>query len=229
MQQEVMVSTYPQCLYNIRLKANGLELLQSLHTESIRVCFFDPQYRGVLDKLKYGNEGEKRGKKRSELPQMDENMIKSFLTEIERVLVPSGYLFLWIDKFHLVEGVKAWFSKDSLLDTVDMIVWDKEKIGMGYRTRRRSEYLVVVQKVPRLAKNTWSLHTIPDVWAEKVIDKSHPHSKPILLQSELIKATTEEGDVVLDPAAGGFSVLMASKIAKRNFLGCDLVFGEIEC
>lgn len=179
--------TYP---LNTKLKMNGLDLLCSLDDETIRVCFFDPQYRGVLDKLKYGNEGEKRGRNRSELPQMDENTIKEFLKEIERVLLPSGYLFLWVDKFHLVEGVKPWLSKGSKLDTVDMIVWDKEKIGMGYRTRRRSEYLVVLQKAPRLAKTTWGVHTIPDVWSEKVVDKNHPHAKPVLLQSELIKATT---------------------------------------
>lgn len=33
-------------------------------------------------------------------------------------------------------------------------------MGMGYRSRRRSEYCVVVQKEPRQAKSTWLLHNI---------------------------------------------------------------------
>ena len=187
------------------------------------MTFFDPQYRGILDKLSYGNEGKSRGKERSDLPQMSENIIKTFLKEIERVLAPSGYLFLWIDKFHLVEGVNSWIV-DLNMEIVDLITWNKMKIGMGYRTRRKSEYLLVIQKLPKKAKSTWVLHNIPDVWDEKVI-KTNTHSKPIDLQKQLILATTNDGDLVCDPASGGFSVFEACKLTNRNFIGGDLVFG----
>ncbi|MBR6901625.1 MAG: hypothetical protein IKN30_06145, partial [Synergistaceae bacterium] len=133
---------------------------------------------------------------------MNEKTIINFINEINRVLKESGHLFLWVDKFHLCQGVLDWFLETEL-NLVDMIVWDKGKIGMGYRTRRKSEYLIVFQKSPVRAKSCWTDHAIPDVWEEKA-DKIHPHSKPIELQKRLIAATTVEGDVVLDPAAGGF-------------------------
>jgi len=50
---------------------DGLTLLKSLENNSVSLVFFDPQYRGVLDKMNYGNEGE-RQIKRSKLIQMDE-------------------------------------------------------------------------------------------------------------------------------------------------------------
>lgn len=209
---------------NCKNKCNGLELLNQMNDNSIKVVFFDPQYRGVLDKMKYGNEGKKRGQQRSALTQMTEETIHSFIKSIDRVLAPSGYLFLWVDKFHLVEGVASWF-KGTSLETVDMITWNKQKIGMGYRTRRKSEYLVIVQKQPKLAKATWHLHDIPDVWDEKVI-KMHAHSKPVELQKQLILATTQEGDFVCDPASGGYSVFEACKQIGRNFIGGDIEFGE---
>ena len=96
---------------------------------------------------------------------------------------------------------------------------------MGYRSRRKSEYLLVLQKAPVRAKGCWTDHDIPDVWAEKTT-KVHPHSKPVELQQRLIKATTKEGGFVLDPAAGGYSVLEACKRAGREFIGGDIVFGE---
>lgn len=210
---------------NFKNKADGLDLLRHIDDKSIKVVFFDPQYRGVLDKLKYGNEGVSRGKGRSDLTQMSFETIHQFLFEIQRVLVPNGYLFLWVDKFHLVEGVKQWFADLNELDTVDMITWNKKRMGMGYRTRRVSEYLVVVQKQPRLAKSTWTIHNIPDVWDEEV-KKIHPHSKPIKLQATLITATTDVGDYICDPAAGGYSVLEACKFTNRNFIGGDIEFGE---
>lgn len=209
---------------NFRNKCDGLDLLKQIQSNSIKVVFFDPQYRGVLDKMKYGNEGKQRGKARCALEQMSTETITAFLNEINSVLCPSGYLFLWVDKFHLVEGVSSWFA-GTQLEPVDMITWNKLKIGMGYRTRRKSEHLIVVQKLPKLAKSTWKLHNIPDVWDEKV-SKTHAHSKPIELQKQLILATTDEGDFVCDPAAGGYSVFEACKQTGRNFIGCDIEFGE---
>lgn len=210
-------------LINKKLNIDGIELLKQIQNGSLKVVFFDPQYRGILDKLSYGNEGKSRGKDRSDLPQMSEDIIKSFLKEIDRVLAPSGYLFLWVDKFHLVEGINTWLTNLNV-NIVDLITWNKMKIGMGYRTRRKSEYLIIIQKLPKKAKSTWILHNIPDVWDEKVV-KTHTHSKPIELQKQLILATTNERDLVCDPASGGFSVFEACKLSNRNFIGTDLVFG----
>lgn len=209
---------------NHRNKSDGLVLLSQIEDKSISTAFFDPQYRGILDKMNYGNEGKQRGKERSALAQMPEEMIINFIREIDRVLTPSGHLFLWVDKFHLCQGVLEWFVETDL-NLVDMITWDKDKIGMGYRTRRKSEYLIIFQKTPKRAKDIWTDHSIPDVWKEKV-EKVHPHSKPIELQKRLILATTKPGDFVLDPASGGYSVFNACKAVGRDFVGGDIEYGE---
>ena len=146
---------------NQKLSICGLSLLSEVEDKSIALAFFDPQYRGVLDKMKYGNEGE-RQKGRSELHQMSEEMICDFISEIHRVLKSSAYLMLWIDKFHLCEGIQGWLE-GTTLQTVDLITWDKCRMGMGYRTRRQSEYLLVLQKKPIKAKGTWNLHNIRDI------------------------------------------------------------------
>lgn len=211
-------------LLNRKNKMDGLDLLNSIDTETVKVAFFDPQYRGILDKLSYGNEGVNRGKARSSLPQMELGTIIKFINEIDRVLLPSGHLFLWVDKFHLCQGILEWVINTNL-NLVDLITWDKDKIGMGYRTRRKSEYLIVFQKKPIRAKDVWKSHNIPDVWTEKVL-KVHPHSKPIKLQETLILATSEENDLILDPAAGGYSVFEACKNTNRNFIGGDIEYGE---
>ncbi len=206
--------------YNQRLKMEGLHFLGKIPDKQISVAFLDPQYRGVLDHLNYGNEGEKRGKSRSSLPQMTDNIPK-FVQEIDRVLIPSGHLFLWMDKFHLCTGFQDWLDGTSL-DVVDMVTWDKGRIGMGYRTRRTGEYLIVLQKEPRKAKGVWKVHNIPDVYKEKVPNGNGVHPKPVGLQGELIEAVSNSGDVVIDPAAGSFSVLRACEKLRRNFLGCDI-------
>lgn len=206
---------------NERLCMDGAELLKTLPSAAIPVAFFDPQYRGILDKMAYGNEGKNRGKRRVRLAQMDEAVITAFIREIGRVLVPTGHLFLWMDKFHLCTGFRDWLDGTEL-DVVDLIGWDKARMGMGYRTRRVTEYCLVLQKHPRKAKGVWKVHNIPDTWQERLADKQHVHQKPINLQAELISAVTNEGDFVLDPAAGSFSVMEAAQLRRRNFIGCDL-------
>ena len=205
---------------NVRQKLDGLELLGKLPSDSVVLTFFDPQYRSILDKQRYGNEG-KRQRARTELPQMSDRQIRTFLREIERTLVPSGHLMLWVDKYIVCNGVHGLLEGTGM-QLVDMITWNKMRMGMGYRSRRYSEHLVVLQKLPVRAKGVWRVHDIPDVWSEKIEKKNHTHAKPIELQKRLIKAVTNPGDVVVDPAAGGYSVLEATRATGRNFLGCDL-------
>ena len=206
---------------NTRLKMDGLEFLAMLPAGAIPVAFLDPQYRGVLEKLSYGNEGKDRGKRRCALEQMTDAVIGDFVRGIDRALIPSGHLFLWVDKFQLCQGVDPWFDGTGL-DIVDLVTWDKGTFGMGYRTRHRAEYCVVLQKQPRKAKGVWKVHNIPDVVQEQISRRDHPHTKPVDLQGELMAAVSHEGDFVIDPAAGSFSVLQAARNRRRTFLGCDL-------
>jgi len=217
--EQPAVSLPPGFAPNAPNQADGLELLRALKPDSFSLCIFDPQYRGVLDKQKYGNEGS-RQKKRSVLPQMHETQIISFIRGIDRALMPSGHLLLWMDKFHLCTGITHWLQGTDL-NTVDLIVWNKLRMGMGYRTRRMSEYCLVLQKAPLRAKGVWLAHDIPDVWNEKLAVR-FAHAKPVGLQARLIEALTNPGDIVLDPAAGSYSVLDACRRTNREFLGCDV-------
>ena len=108
-----------------------------------------------------------------------------------------------------------------MLSTVDLIVWNKLRYGMGYRTRRTSEYCLVLQKAPLRAKGVWRSHDIRDVWDEK-IDSEFTHAKPPALQSKLVDALTNMGDTVIDPAAGSFSVLQACLRTQPPFFGLRL-------
>ncbi len=207
--------------WNTRIRAEGLSFLQALPPAIFPAAFLDPQYRGVLDHLAYGNEGQNRGQARASLAQMSDTTIAAFIQALARILSPSGHLFLWVDKFHLCTGMTDWLS-GTRLEIVDLITWHKQRMGMGYRTRRTAEYLVVLQQAPRRAKGVWCVHDIPDVWTEKVPRRSGIHPKPVQLQARLIEAVTHPGDAIVDPAAGTFSVLEACRTVNRNFLGCDL-------
>jgi len=187
----------------------SLDCLKFLTTTTrISHCFFDPQYRGILDKMGYGNEGE-RQQERASLAQMSDFYIVECLEVIAKKL--EGYLFLWVDKYNLLNKFPC------NLKLVDMIVWAKAskddlRMGMGYRSRRCSEFLLIYQKEGQSAN--WTNHSIRDVWVEQP-GKLHPHEKPIGLIRNLLRAVVNSNDVIVDPCAGSGNVLTA----------CEEIFG----
>jgi site-specific DNA-methyltransferase (adenine-specific) len=235
---------------------DGMEMLTQINDETIAAAFLDPQYQTVLDKTSYGNEGVYRGQGRLKLPEMKEPLIKEFLVELSRILKPSGYLFLWVDKRHLCEGAPKRWLKGTDLTLVDMIVWNRLRMLLGSRTRSATSFLVVAQKYPTMASN-WTIHNIPDVWTteegdelpreeakkepqrtkkygwgdangipplwgERILLRNHPYAKPFELQKKLLSAVTEPGDYVVDPTAGGYTVLDVCRACGCHFIGCDL-------
>jgi len=76
---------------DVAQRGDALTLLRSLPDGCTSLVFCDFQYRGVLDRLQYGNEGS-RQRGRAELLAMTSNYIDACCRETARVLKPSGYL-----------------------------------------------------------------------------------------------------------------------------------------
>jgi len=192
-----------------RRQGDALEMVRERPAESVALAFFDPQYRSVLDKMKYGNEGKKRGRRRVALQQMPNGYIHCVIGAIADALAPSGHLMLWVDKFMLCEGQHLELIDGVGLDLVDMVTWSKARMGMGYRSRRFTEHLLIFQKPPKRAKGVWTRKNIPDNWVEPIdikLRRGHPHAKPFGLIKAMIETTTKPGDLVIDPAAGSYVV-----------------------
>ena len=123
--------------------------------------------------------------------------------------------------------VPVWI-KDTSLQIKDLVVWSKGRIGMGYRTRRACEFLLILQVPPYKVKGVWNVHNFQDLYYERIASLSkHPHRKPVALQRDLIKCIAMEDTVLVDPAAGSFSSLVSAYQAGVSFLGCDSVTGKV--
>lgn len=208
---------------NARQRIDAVELLSRLPDRIARLVILDPQYRTGLDQLKFGNEGA-RQQGRAKLPQMTDDVISFVIEEAERILHPSGHCFIWLDKFSIGSGQHLkYLRRARKFRVVDVLCWNKMAIGMGRRLRCVSEYLIVCQKEPQIAKGAWTDHRISDCWYEARNSPRHPHAKPHILTERLIRAVTNRGDLVVDPCAGGYGTLEACQLSGREWIGGDLI------
>lgn len=206
---------------NQRNQADAVMLFAEIPDRAAALVIMDPQYRAVLDKLKFGNEGKRQPERRA-LVQMNDDTIAFLIEEAWRTLKPSGHLALWTDKFGIATGNHHRWLRRVGFQVVDLIAWNKLRPGMGRRARCITEYLVIAQKSPQRAKGCWTDHSLNDCWLESSDRSAHPHAKPHVLTERLIRAMTKRGDLVVDPCAGSFGVLTACIASGRQFIGGDI-------
>jgi site-specific DNA-methyltransferase (adenine-specific) len=127
--------------------------------------------------------------------------------------------------------VPLWLLKTPNLRIVDCLVWHKKNtLGLGNWLRSQAEFCFLLQKYPQSGK-LFKNKSFGNVWAEvpiSVVKRNHPHQKPKELIKALIRATTQEKDLIVDPCAGSFVVLEICQELNRNYLGVDLTFKEVK-
>lgn len=66
-----------------------------------------------------------------------------------------------------------------------------------------------------------------DVWTGSLTKPSektfghHPTQKPLYLLERIIKASSKEGDLILDPFCGSSTTGVAAKLLNRKYIGID--------
>src|SRR5467141_2558092 len=68
-------------------------------------------------------------------------------------------------------------------------------------------------------KSVWEIRP-PESWEKKF--GKHPTQKPVALLERILLASTNEGDLVLDPFLGGGTTLLTAFRLRRHALGCEL-------
>lgn len=75
----------------------------------------------------------------------------------------------------------------------------------------------------RLCPDVWEFSSVRHRKKEngKTVKTFHPTPKPVDMIERIIKASSNEGDLVLDLFSGSGTTAIAAKNLKRNFIGCE--------
>lgn len=220
-----------------------LEFLKSLPAESIDCIWTDPPYllsndgiTCVAGKMVKVNKGEWD---RSRGVDLDHEFNRTWLEACHRVLKPAGAI--WVSgTMHVYLSVGLAMQQLGFRILND-IVWEKPapppnlgcrcfthstevllwatKAKKGGKDRHKFNYEAMKEENGgKQMKSVWRFSTPSD--DEKKFGK-HPTQKPLALIARCLRATTDPGDLVLDPFAGSASTGVAALRLGRRFVGCE--------
>lgn len=216
-----------------------LKFLRSLPDCSVDLIITDPPYGVDFAGNKFFDDSYKYI-----IKHLDE-----WLQEMHRVLKPGCHIYLYIPTLHIdlfVSAMKKYFvfrnllvarAKTSVLHKAGTYKHDVQFIAHGSKGKAKRLNKVDVQRKSEVwlkdhrntDPNPYSYHysSFLDDRANAEI-KAHPNSKNVEQIKKLILLSSNEGDVVLDPFAGGGSTALAAKATGRHFYTCDLVDYGVE-
>src|SRR5690348_17994584 len=227
-----------------------LDLLQKIPASSVDLVFADPPYflsnGGITchaGKMVSVNKGSW-----DKLPGLDSGPVRARFDEVhafntawlaacQRLLKPNGSI--WVSgTAHVIHSVG--FAMQQLgFKLLNDISWVKPNPPPNLSCRY---FTHATETIIWAAKNSKSRHTFnyklmketnrgkqmksvweikpPEVWEKKF--GKHPTQKPVALLERILLASSNEGDLVLDPFSGGGTTLLSALHIRRYALGCEL-------
>lgn len=232
-------------LYN----ENSIKILNELPENSVDMIFADPPYflsnggftceNGKMVSVDKGKWDVTNGLKK------DFEFHLEWIKVCHRVLKPGGTIWisgtyhsiyqcgfaLQVSKFHILNDV-AWFKPNAspnlscrfFTASHETLIWArKDKKGkhkFNYNLMKNGNWPGDFIKKPGLQmRSVWAIGTPKP--SEKKYGK-HPTQKPIDLLVRIVMASTDKGDLIIDPFTGSSTTGMAAALNDRKFIGIDL-------
>ncbi len=218
-----------------------LEILSAIPENSVDLVFADPPYflsnggitchAGKMVSVNKGAWDKSRG------PDANHEFNRAWLAAAQRVLKPNGSI--WVSgTSHVIHSVG--FAMQQLgFKLLNDISWVKPNPPPNLSCRY---FTHATETIIWAAKNSKSRHTFnyklmketnrgkqmksvweirpPESWEKKF--GKHPTRKPVALLERILLASSNEGDLVLDPFSGSGTTLLTAFRLRRHALGCEL-------
>jgi site-specific DNA-methyltransferase (adenine-specific) len=198
---------------------DAVDWLNALPAASVDLVVTDPPYESLEKHRAIGTTTRLKHSKSSSndwFTIFPNRRFPELFRAVYRVLKRDSHFYLFVDQETMfiakpiaeAAGFKFWKP----------LVWEKQKIGMGYHYRSRYELILFFEKGKRKLADLG----VADVLSYPRIARGYPTEKPAALSEVLIRQSTEPGALVIDPFMGSGSVGVAALKLGRRFHGTDI-------
>lgn len=204
---------------------DAVDWLRSLPDASVDLIVTDPPYESLEKHRRIGTTTRLKNSKASSnvwFQIFPNDRFEDLFIECYRVLKNHRHFYLFCDAETMfvvkpiaeLAGFRFWKP----------IVWDKQKIGMGYHYRSRYEMILFFEKGKRKLNDL----SIADVIQYPRIFRGYPTEKPVPVSEILIRQSTQPRECIVDPFMGSGSIGLAALQQNRDFLGNDICREAVE-
>lgn len=228
--------------------ANCLELMDAVIKKYPQGCFdmifADPPYflsnggitckNGKMVSVNKGDWDKSRG------AELNHQFNKEWLSRCQKLLKKDGTL--WVSGTHHVIHSIGFAMQQLDMKILNEVTWEKPNpppnLSCRYFTHSTETILwaakneksrhcfhyeeMCLENEGKQMKSVWKIK--PPASSEKKHGK-HPTQKPVELLQRIIRASTNKGDLILDPFCGSGTTGIAALLNERKFVGMD---SEIE-
>lgn len=213
---------------------DAVHLLQELPSDSVDLIIADPPYNLGKD---YGNNRDEKAWNEYE------EFTRRWLTEAVRLMKPTGSIYVFMG-IRFISHLFRMLEDDFKLNLNGWITWHYTQ-GMGRKrgfSPRHEDILFFTKtdnytfnldevRIPQKyfrKRNNMSGANPGDVWQFSHVHycseerEAHPTQKPEALMERMIRASSNNGDLVLDPFVGSGTTCRVANILNRKWIGTDL-------
>jgi site-specific DNA-methyltransferase (adenine-specific) len=191
------------------IRGNASRILRQLPKHSVDLIVTDPPYG---DNVCYGPKNIRIAGNEHPL------LALSVMSLSFRVLKRNSTVYMFCSIRHL-DFVRAFFSRYTRFRVREVIIWNKISMSVGPAFRKQYECILVLEKGKPAYRDSKMLNLLS---FRRVRSREHPHVKPIELIKLLIRHSSDEGDIILDPFIGTGTTAVAARKLGRHFIGIEL-------
>jgi site-specific DNA-methyltransferase (adenine-specific) len=199
--------------------ADAVAWLRGIADASVDLVVTDPPYESLEKHRAIGTTTRLKHSKASSndwFKIFPNERFEELFVEIHRVLRKDTHFYLFCDQ-------ETMFVAKPIAERVGFrfwkpLVWDKVSIGMGYHYRARYECILFFEKGKRRLADLG----VADVLSAPRVRKGYPAEKPVAVSEVLVRQSSVEGELVVDPFMGSGSVGVAAVGLGRCFAGNDI-------
>ena len=186
---------------------NCISLMQKIDDKSIDMTLTDIPY-DVINRKSNGLRNLDKGN--ADILNIS---LEAIVKNLIRVTKGSIYIFCSTEQ---VSEIREIMVENKL--STRLIIWNKTNPSPmnGKHIWLSSVECCVYGKFPKATFNEHCKGSVLNFPNGK--GKIHPTEKPLALFEYLIKASSKEGDLILDPFAGSFTTAIASENLRRNWI-----------
>ena len=145
----------------------------------------------------------------------------------QKALIPNHQTIFFYSKTRNYK-FNTIYTEYSATTNIDQILQERERNSYGKSTYKKNTYGEIVPAKEKRGVPLSDVWEIPFLNPKAKERTGYPTQKPIELLDRIIKISTDEGDLVLDPFCGSGTTLVSAKLLNRRYIGVDISKQAVE-